>query len=227
MASNRFTILILSAWCAAVSPCQTNDSDGVYFRQKIGFSLLYDDVRKCPCLVWWCIRPQDLTGISRLPGSFFSDDYTLPSPRAKSKWFTHSGYQRGHLCPAADRKRNAQFMKATFIMSNVAPMTPFLNTRPWKYSEDYTRRHCVRCGRTQVVAGCLWSAPVNYSSKVNLISVPDTLFRCMLCPNDSSHNVFWLFPQSATLEDEKRYRVSKHRFLSSMKYYFHKYITTF
>ena len=195
MVSNRLTILILSAWCEAVSPCQTNNPDGIYFRQKIGFSLLYDDTRKCPCLVWWDIRPQDLTGISRLTGSFFSDDYTLPSPRAKSKCFTHSGYQRGHLCPAADRKRNAQFMKATFIMSNVAPMTPFLNTKPWKHSEE--------------------------------LSVPDTLFRCMMCPGDSSHNVFWLFPQSATLEDERRYRVSKRRFLSSMKSFFLKYIAPF
>lgn len=227
MVNNRLRILIFMAWCTYGSPCQTNDPDEIYFRQKIGFSLLYDDTRKCPCLVWWDIRTQDLTGVSRIPGSFFSDDYSLPSPRAKSKWFTRSGYQRGHLCPAADRKRNVQLMKATFIMSNVAPMTPFLNTKPWKFSEDYTRLHCARCGHTQVVAGCLWSAPVNYSSKVVGISVPDTLFRCMLCPRDSSHSVFWLFPQSATLMDERRYRVTKRRFLSSMRYYFLKYINPF
>lgn len=227
MVSRRLGFLIFMAWCTSGSPCQTNDPDGIYFRQKIGFSLLYDDTRKCPCLVWWGIRPQDLTGVSRIPSSFFSEDYTLPSPRAKSKWFTRSGYQRGHLCPSADRKRNTQFMKATFIMSNVAPMTPFLNTKPWKYSEDYTRRHCTGCGHTQVMAGCLWSSPVNYSSKVVGISVPDTLFRCMLCPRDSSHCVFWLFPQNATLMDERSYRVTKQRFLSSMKSYFLKYINPF
>ena len=50
---------------------------------------------------------------------------------ASTKDYTHSGYDRGHLCPAADMKLSKEAMNATFQMWNISPQNPSLNRGKW------------------------------------------------------------------------------------------------
>ena len=89
--------------------------------------------------VTWCVVPAQLGSNSRDKAGTFRQDSRVPKPRAKSGHYTNSGYQRGHLCPSADFTASVSSMKETFILSNIVPMTPRLNTIRWKGTETATR----------------------------------------------------------------------------------------
>jgi endonuclease G len=60
-------------------------------------------------------------GVSR-DNSRFTDDAHIPELfRAYTKDYTGSGYDRGHMSPAADALRSQQAMDETFLMTNIAP----------------------------------------------------------------------------------------------------------
>ena len=50
-----------------------------------------------------------------------------------------SGFDRGHLCPAADRSATSQDMDATFLMTNMVPQSPDLNRKTWVKLAEYAR----------------------------------------------------------------------------------------
>lgn len=55
------------------------------------------------------------------------------------KSYAASGYDRGHLKPAADSRTTAEDMRSSFLMTNMAPQTPNLNRGIWKQLEEAVR----------------------------------------------------------------------------------------
>ncbi|QRW18300.1 DNA/RNA non-specific nuclease [Rhizoctonia solani] len=71
--------------------------------------------------------------------SEFKEDQSLPvSFRARLQDYFRSGYDRGHMVPAADAK---EAMDETFLLSNIAPQVGRgFNQHYWAYTEDWCRR---------------------------------------------------------------------------------------
>ncbi|KAF5324516.1 hypothetical protein D9611_004481 [Ephemerocybe angulata] len=74
--------------------------------------------------------------------STFVEDESLPEPfRAKLKDYFRSGYDRGHMVPAADAKSTQEAMNETFLLSNIAPQVgEGFNRHYWAYLEDWCRK---------------------------------------------------------------------------------------
>ncbi|WVQ81843.1 hypothetical protein IAT38_003970 [Cryptococcus sp. DSM 104549] len=74
--------------------------------------------------------------------SVFKEDDGIPEMfRAKLQDYFRSGYDRGHMVPAADAKISQQAMDETFYLSNVAPQVgDGFNRHYWAYLEDFCRR---------------------------------------------------------------------------------------
>ncbi|KDQ60592.1 hypothetical protein JAAARDRAFT_125516 [Jaapia argillacea MUCL 33604] len=74
--------------------------------------------------------------------SAFSEDESIPALfRAKLKDYFRSGYDRGHMVPAADAKISQEAMNETFLLSNIAPQVgDGFNRHYWAYLEDWCRR---------------------------------------------------------------------------------------
>ncbi|KAI0282150.1 hypothetical protein BGY98DRAFT_912686 [Russula aff. rugulosa BPL654] len=74
--------------------------------------------------------------------STFQEDESLPVAfRAKLQDYFRSGYDRGHMVPAADAKRSQEDMDETFLLSNIAPQVGAgFNRHYWAYLEDWCRR---------------------------------------------------------------------------------------
>jgi endonuclease G len=58
--------------------------------------------------------------------------------RAEKSDYLHSGYDQGHMTPAADAT-TAQEMHDTFLLSNMTPQQPTLNRLAWKMLEIKVR----------------------------------------------------------------------------------------
>ncbi|CCM03838.1 uncharacterized protein FIBRA_05987 [Fibroporia radiculosa] len=74
--------------------------------------------------------------------STFAEDSAVPSLfRAKLQDYFKSGYDRGHMVPAADAKISQAAMNETFLLTNIAPQVGVgFNRHYWAYLEDWCRR---------------------------------------------------------------------------------------
>ncbi|GJE86802.1 DNA/RNA non-specific endonuclease [Phanerochaete sordida] len=74
--------------------------------------------------------------------SQFVEDESVPAMfRAKLADYFRSGYDRGHMVPAADAKISQEAMDETFLLTNIAPQVGAgFNRHYWAYLEDWCRR---------------------------------------------------------------------------------------
>ncbi|KZT74251.1 hypothetical protein DAEQUDRAFT_661174 [Daedalea quercina L-15889] len=74
--------------------------------------------------------------------SQFTEDQSIPAMfRAKLQDYFRSGYDRGHMVPAADCKISQTAMDETFLLTNIAPQVGVgFNRHYWAYVEDWCRR---------------------------------------------------------------------------------------
>lgn len=132
-----YASLILAITCVlAVSP-QTIVVDNAAFRSTYDLGLL------CPRQVEWTLHARDIGDGTREPSWRFVNDIPSPFAIARHSDYSHSGYDRGHLCPAGDRSIYSIWMHTTFTMSNIAPQAPTLNRGAWKCSESDCRRAAI------------------------------------------------------------------------------------
>lgn len=116
----------------------TNNHDH-YLIQRTVEALDYNDHRGLPNWASWDLTADDLGTNSR--SSTFFTDTNLPAGfyRVKSSDYTHSGYDRGHLCPSADRTDTEADNDMVFLMSNIVPQNSVNNSGVWGTFEGYCR----------------------------------------------------------------------------------------
>ncbi|MDP3238259.1 MAG: DNA/RNA non-specific endonuclease [Myxococcales bacterium] len=120
---------------------------------KPQFVLSYDTLRKTPRWVSWRLDTSWLGTATR--ASSFRRDAQLPTTagQARDEDFRNSGFERGHLCPSADRTNTDPDNDATFVFTNVVPQTRASNGGTWATLEDEARAQA-RLGKTVfLVAG--------------------------------------------------------------------------
>jgi len=99
-------------------------------------SLDFSDNLGEPVWASWDLTGGDIGGSGR--NSSFYTDTNLPANfyRVKDADYTHSGYDRGHMCPSADRTDTTNNNKQVFFMSNILPQYHDLNGGPWARLES-------------------------------------------------------------------------------------------
>jgi len=103
--------------------------------EAIGYSAHYND----PIWASWDLTSADQGSSGR--NSTFYTDTNLPSTFywVKTGDYTGSGYDRGHMCPSADRTDTTNDNKLVFYMSNIVPQTPDNNEGIWANFESDCR----------------------------------------------------------------------------------------
>ena len=150
------------------------------------YTVVYSYVHNEPILVSWKLYKKDLIGNAKRSGLSFKSDKRLKKPRVTSADYTNSGYQRGHMCPAADWPSDKRKMKATFLMSNVTPQAPALNTGKWKQDEILSRYYALQYD--SVLIQCAPYFLRNTTKKIGKrnVSIPDGFWKSVrLLSSDS------------------------------------------
>ncbi|MBL0386899.1 DNA/RNA non-specific endonuclease [Tumebacillus sp. ITR2] len=116
-----------------------------YLMIKSQYDLSYSNSKHEANWVSWHLVASDLGSTARQDD--FRADTTLPSGwyQVGASEFSGSGFDRGHMCPSADRTSSVTNNSATFLMTNMIPQSPHNNEITWASMEDY--------GRTLVNAG--------------------------------------------------------------------------
>ena len=106
-----------------------------YLVQRRVFAMDYDDHEGEPNWVSWDLTAEDMGPAKRSPG--FHEDRELPITfhHIKSADYKSSGFDRGHMCPSADRTDNGADNDAVFTMANIIPQSPDNNQGVWEKLE--------------------------------------------------------------------------------------------
>lgn len=119
------------------------------------FAVSYNRDKAIPNWAAWRISKAELGDFPRPNPDPFKPDERLPKSwnRVTPSDYTRSGFDKGHLCPSADRSASVEGMTATFLMSNMTPQTGDLNRGPWQKLEGYLRTQVTRGNDVYIVAG--------------------------------------------------------------------------
>jgi endonuclease G len=91
----------------------------VFQIDRSGYSLAYDARNRNPAWVYEHLTANGLKGsISRLHSQFKEDEIITTHLRVTLADYKGSGFDRGHMAPAADHKATIKSMNDTFFLSN-------------------------------------------------------------------------------------------------------------
>jgi endonuclease G len=137
------------------------------------FTLSYSNKDKQAEWVAYSLTPTFINGIQKRASKFMADPNIKDAVGPSS--YTKSGYDRGHLCPAADMKLNSVSMNETFYMSNMSPQAPSFNRGIWSKLEDKVRDWALQKNGVYVVTGPLLNKSCGVVSKS--ITVPCAFYK--------------------------------------------------
>ena len=100
--------------------------------------------------------------------------------------YTHSGYDRGHMAPAADMKWSEQAMQESFYMTNICPQNQNLNRGDWNDLEELARDWARKYGNIYIACGPLVSQDYRTIGQNKKIAIPDAFFKVFLRQTDTS-----------------------------------------
>lgn len=109
----------------------------------------------------------------------FIPDPSVASGSATQADYAGSGYDRGHLAPAADMGWSKQSMEESFYFSNMSPQVPSFNRGIWKRLEEQVRSWAIVYDSIYVVTGPVLKAGLPTIGP-NKVSVPEYYYKVIL-----------------------------------------------
>ncbi|CAO3659574.1 unnamed protein product [Rhizopus stolonifer] len=95
--------------------------------------------------------------VDRQKSAFKEDDHIPPQFRAKLADYFKSGFDRGHMVPAADVKNSQVSMDETFYLTNISPQVgEGFNRNYWAHLEHFCRQLTQKFSDVYVFTGPLY-----------------------------------------------------------------------
>lgn len=136
-------------------PLETSEDAKSIIFVKPQFTLSYNAQKLIPNWVMWHLSKDDFGGAER--GDDFRPDDSLPSSwyavKKADYQYKKYGFDRGHVCPSADRTKTQTDNSNTFYMTNMIPQAPDCNRVLWKDLESYERRLAEQGHELYIAAG--------------------------------------------------------------------------
>lgn len=190
-------------------PACARTSDSHETHSYTGFSLCYREKYEQAEWVAYEINKGELIKEASRTDDFRSDP-AISTGSATPADYKASGYDRGHLAPAADMSFSKAAMSESFYMSNMSPQVPGLNRGAWKDLEAAVRDWVEARGSIYVVTGPVLEKD-GYPTIGENVAVPEYYYKVLFAPEGTDGNaqmIGFLFPNEKTGEDHLYYAVS-------------------
>ncbi len=146
------------------------------------YCLDYNEEHEQANWVYYSLKPENITGEAERTNTFRIDP-KVSTKSASTADYTKSGYDRGHLCPAADMSHNEVAMRESFYMSNMSPQAPSLNRGRWKSLEELVREWCKDKGELHITVGAVLKSGLPQIG-TNGVSVPESYYKVIYSVSD-------------------------------------------
>ena len=145
-----------------------------------GYTTSYNVDTRTPNWVAWHLTANHTNGPAKRKGIIFQADEDIPAPRVDTYDYMRSGYDRGHMCPAGDNHWSQKAMEQSFLMTNICPQVPALNSGLWNTIEKQCRTWAQVYGDVYIVCGPIYFNQKHKTIGKNKIQVPEAFFKVVL-----------------------------------------------
>lgn len=133
----------------------STSSPGNFLMEKPQFTISYNSEKFIPNWVAWHLQSSDIGEADREDD--FRPDEDLPEGwygiKKADYQYPKYGFDRGHVCPSADRTASQEDNSMTFLMTNMVPQAPDSNRVVWRLLEEYERELALEGNELYIVAG--------------------------------------------------------------------------
>lgn len=165
--------------------------------KRTGYVASYNKTTLLPNWVAWHLTAERTEGSAKRSDVDFAEDTEVPEPRATDWDYYNSGYDRGHMCPAADNKWSKKAMEESFLFTNMCPQNGNLNRGDWNEMEMACRKWAKKYGDLYIVCG-----PILYKGKhktigKNKVVVPEAFFKVVLRTGDDPQAIGFIYKNTS------------------------------
>ena len=149
---------------------------------KMNYTVSFNEKMNIPNWVAWSISKEELIERESRTNKF-EPDPALPEHLAvTTEDYTNSGYDRGHMCPAADNKYHWRAMDECFYMTNICPQNHNLNAGVWSSLENQCREWAEEGHTVYIACGPIINAKTKarYIGSEHKVRVPDGFFKVVI-----------------------------------------------
>ena len=152
--------------------------DGEIIKHKY-YTISYSEKHEQANWVAYTLTPEMLNKVvDRI--SYFKRDPLIETKSVSTSEYKNSGYDRGHLVPAADMSFSDEAMRETFLTSNISPQLPQFNRGIWKILENRIRKWVIDDKELHIVCGGILEEDLSTIGKNEKISVPKYFYKVIL-----------------------------------------------
>tara|TARA_Y100000768_G_scaffold370540_1_gene336442 strand:+ start:4569 stop:5402 length:834 start_codon:yes stop_codon:yes gene_type:complete len=141
-----------------------------------------------------------------------SNDYRRDqriSDAVEASDYRSSGFDRGHMVPAADRRKDKASMSETFLMSNMTPQRPEFNRGIWRVLEQKIRKDFLSLRREDdvfVFTGA--HLEKNLPQLTTKISIPEFFYKIIFNASDLKITSYLISNHRYSSSELESFRVS-------------------
>lgn len=173
-----------------------------------GYSLSYSEKHEQAEWVAYELKKSHLSS-SHFKRPYFEIDRAVKTGAAHWRDYKKSGYDRGHLCPAGDRKYSKQAHDETFLTSNISPQKHPFNAGVWNRLEQKTRYWASKYNGVFVVTGGVLKGNLKTIGK-GKVSIPKQFYKVLIDTNSGKTKVL------AFLMDHKDSKQPLYKFVTTV-----------
>ncbi len=146
-----------------------------------GYSLSYSEPHEQAEWVAYELKKSQLSN-SNFKRPYFEVDKAVETGAADWRNYKNSDYDRGHLCPAGDRKYSKTAHDETFLTSNISPQDHDFNSGIWNTLEQKTRYWASKYDGVFVVTGGVLKGKMKTIGDER-VSVPNQFYKIIMDAN--------------------------------------------
>lgn len=149
---------------------QVNIVAAIIVLTNAAYVAAFDTDSRCPAWVAYDLEPGEIVVTNRASIPFRADSRIVESDNAAD--YSGSGYDRGHMAPAADFNFDRIALGETYLYSNICPQRPELNRGQWADIERQVR-DLARSGTVHVVT----VAEFDGTNRIGRVRVPSAFVK--------------------------------------------------
>jgi endonuclease G len=143
-----------------------------------GYSFVYSEEHEQAKWIAYELTKEETNSIFERTDKFLVDPL-VSTGTAENSDYLKSGYDKGHLAPAADMGWSAITMKESFYLSNMSPQLPGFNRGIWKRLEEMMRSWAIDNSAIYIVTGPILKAGLPAIGS-NRVSIPNYYYKVIL-----------------------------------------------
>lgn len=160
-----------------------------------GFTVAFNPATHQPAYVMWELTEAraNADDVSRSRSKFAADPAVEGCATLDD--YRNSGFDRGHLAPAADMKWSARAMDDCHMLTNICPQEKSVNAGAWATVEKNSRKWANRYGTLYIVAGPVEGDRMTRHIGLSRLPVPERFFKVIVAPEaDPPMGIAFLMP---------------------------------